>query len=82
MRGKDYDREICERVGELTGAEPISVVDSVNQALRDTRATRVAVVTPYTDEVNRRIKAGIESEGLAVSAMLRDGTVAGRAVRP
>ncbi len=69
LRGKDYDREICERVGELTGAEPISVVDSVNQALRDTRATRVAVVTPYTDEVNRRIKAGIESEGLAVSAM-------------
>jgi maleate isomerase len=69
LRGKDYDREICERVGELTGAEPVSVVDSVNQALRDTRATRIAVVTPYTDEVNRRIKAGIESEGLAVSAM-------------
>jgi maleate isomerase len=69
LRGKDYDREICERVGELTGAEPVSVVDSVNQALRDTRATRVAVVTPYTDEVNRRIKAGIESEGLAVSAI-------------
>ena len=69
LRGKDYDREICERVGELTGAEPISVVDSVNQALarhpRDTGRGR----HPYTDEVNRRIKAGIESEGLAVSAI-------------
>ena len=66
LRGKDYDREICERVGELTGTAPVSVVDSVNQALRDARATRVAVVTPYTDDVNRRIKAGIEAEGFAV----------------
>jgi maleate cis-trans isomerase len=45
------------------------VVDSVNQALRDTRATRVAVVTPYTDDMNWRIKASIESQGIAVSAI-------------
>ena len=69
LRGKEYDREICERVGELTGAEPISVVESVNQALRDTRATRVAVVTPYTDDMNWRIKTSIESQGIAVSAL-------------
>lgn len=69
LRGREYDRELCARVGELTGAEPVSVVESVHQALRDTRATRVAVVTPYTDDVNRRIKANIESEGLAVSAI-------------
>jgi maleate isomerase len=69
LRGKDYDREICERVGELTGAEPVSVVESVTQALLDARATRVAVVTPYTDDVNRRIKAGLEGDGIAVSAM-------------
>ena len=69
LRGREYDRELCERVGELTGAEPISVVDSVSQALRDAHATRVAVVTPYTDDVNRRIKAGLEDEGFVVSAM-------------
>ena len=55
LRGKAYDRELCERVGELTGAEPVSVVESVTQALFDARATRVAVVSPYTDDVNRRI---------------------------
>jgi len=69
LRGKAYDRELCERVGELTGAEPVSVVESVTQALFDARATRVAVVSPYTDDVNRRIKAGLESDGIAVSAM-------------
>ena len=82
MRGKDYDRELCERVGELTGAEPVSVVDSVNQALRDARATRVAVVTPYTDDVNRRIKAGIEAEGIAVSAMHGMGLSAADSAQP
>ena len=69
LRGKDYDREICGRIAELTGAEPVSVVESVSQALRDTRATRIVVVTPYTDDVNRRIKAGIESEGIVVSGI-------------
>ena len=76
LRGKDYDREICERVGELTGAEPVSVVESVTQSLLDARATRVVVVTPYTDDVNRRIKTGLESDGIAVSAMYGMGLAA------
>jgi maleate isomerase len=76
LRGKDYDREICERVGELTGAVPVSVVESVTQALLDARATRVVVVTPYTDDVNRRIKTGLESDGIAVSAMYGMGLAA------
>jgi len=79
LRGKDYDREICERVGELTGAEPVSVVESVTQALLDARATRVVVVTPYTDDVNRRIKTGLESDGIAVSAMYGMGLAAAHA---
>lgn len=69
LRGRDYDRELCERVGELTGAEPVSVVESVTQALIDARASRVAVVTPYTDDVNRRIKAALEADGIAVTAL-------------
>jgi maleate isomerase len=69
LRGKEYDRELCERIGTVTCAVPVSVVASVNQALRDTRAARVAVVTPYTDTVNQRIKASIEAEGIEVSAI-------------
>jgi maleate isomerase len=69
LYGKDYDRELCERIGEATGAEPISVIESVNHALRETRARRVAVVTPYIDELNTRIAASIEAEGIEVTAM-------------
>jgi maleate isomerase len=69
LYGKDYDRELCERLGESTGAVPVSVIESVNRALREARAARVAVVTPYVDELNTRIRASIEAEGIAVSAM-------------
>jgi maleate isomerase len=69
LRGKDYDLELCGRLGSITGARPISVIESVNQALRETRAGRVAIVTPYVDELNDRIRASVEAEGIAVSAM-------------
>jgi maleate isomerase len=69
LRGKDYDRRLCERLGEITGARPISVIESVNKALSETGAKRVAVVTPYVDELNQRIAASIEAEGITVSAI-------------
>lgn len=69
LRGKDYDRDLCRRIGEVTGSTPVSVIESVNQALRETRAKRVAVVTPYIDDLNERIRASIEAEGIEVSAM-------------
>lgn len=69
LRGKACDREICTRIAALTGAETISVAEAVNQALRDSRAARVAVVTPYSDDVNQRLKADLEAEGIEVSAL-------------
>jgi len=69
LRGREYDRQLCERIREVTGAVPVSVVTSVAQALHDTHASRVAVVTPFGERVNHRIKAGIEREGIEVSVM-------------
>lgn len=69
LRGKDYDRDLCARIGEVTGSTPISVIESVNVALRATYAKRVAVITPYIDELNQKIRASIEAEGIEVSAM-------------
>lgn len=69
LRGKDYDRDLCARIGEVTGSTPVSVIESVNHALRATYAKRVAVITPYIDDLNQRIRASIEAEGIEVSAM-------------
>ncbi len=69
LHGKQYDADLCERIGETTGAVSVSVIEAVNESLRETRASSVAVVTPYIDELNERIKASIEAEGIEVAAM-------------
>jgi len=69
LRGKEYDRELCERIARTTCAVPISVVAAVNQSLKESKAARVAVVTPHTDTVNQRIKASLEAEGIEVTAI-------------
>lgn len=69
LRGRAYDRELCDKVATATGAVAVSAFESVGQALRAAHATRVAVVTPYTDEASRAIGDAIEAEGVQVSAL-------------
>jgi maleate isomerase len=69
LHGKEYDADLCERIGDMTGAVSVSVIEAVNESLRETRASSVAVVTPYIDELNERIKASIEAEGIEVATM-------------
>ena len=69
LRGSDYDRDLCERIAGVTNSTPVSVIASVNRALRETQAKRVAVCTPYADELNARIRASVEAEGFEVTAL-------------
>jgi maleate isomerase len=64
-----YERSLGERIGDLTGSAAIGVRASVFQALRDVHAFRVAVVTPYRDDLNRRLERTIEAEGFSVTAI-------------
>ena len=69
LYGKERDQELCERIGAATNAIPVSVIASVTESLRDTRASSVAIITPYVDELNERIKSSVEAEGFEVTAM-------------
>ncbi|MFQ5858625.1 MAG: Asp/Glu racemase [Anaerolineae bacterium] len=69
LRGNAYDTELCQRISEVTGRPTISVIESVRSKLRSTRSTKVAVLTPYVDELNRRIKASVEADGIEVVAI-------------
>jgi maleate cis-trans isomerase len=84
LSGWAFDREMSARIEQLTGAATVSVAASVNQALQETRALRVDVVTPFGDRVNERVKACIEAEGIQVSAMHGMGlsTIDGAGVPP
>jgi maleate isomerase len=69
LYGDEYDRDLCARIGRVTSSVPISVIASVNRDLRKTGASRVAVITPYVDELNARIRASIEAEGFEVACL-------------
>jgi len=66
LRGNDYDAELCDRIAQATGAPTISTIQSVRAALRASGARRIGVITPYVDELNAKIKASIEDDGVTV----------------
>ncbi len=67
LRGNDYDRGLCERIAAVTGAETISTIESVRQAIARRSARRVGVITPYVDALNASIRASIEADGVDVA---------------
>jgi len=66
LRGNDYDTKLCGRISELTGVPTISTIDSVRLSIRRAGARRVGVVSPYVDELNERIAASVEADGVEV----------------
>ena len=66
LRGNGYDTALCERIGEATGARTVSTIRSVREAVTASGAARVGVITPYVDELNEKIKASIEADGVQV----------------
>ncbi len=66
LRGRDYDSSICTRISREAKASPVSVIASASRALAELSAKRVAVITPYIDDLNRRVKASLEHDGSEV----------------
>src|SRR4051812_13726932 len=69
LRGNAYEEDLVARMAAETGAEAISVSAAVRAALRRRGASRVAVVTPYVEELNDAIRASLEDDGFAVAAI-------------
>ncbi len=67
LRGNDYDTRLCEQISELTGAPAVSTIGSVREAIAAAGATRIGVITPYVDELNQKIKASVEADGVTVA---------------
>jgi maleate isomerase len=69
LRGSGYDLQLCQRISELTGAPTVSTIAAVRNAIQESGATTVGVITPYTGELNERIRASIEADGTHVAAI-------------
>jgi len=66
LRGNDYDADLCRRIEDETGVAVVSVIASVRAAIAARGARRIGVVTPYVDELNDRIRASLQDDGLDV----------------
>jgi len=69
LRGNEYDARLCQEITELTGAPTVSVIQSVREILQKAGARRLVVVTPYIEELNVRIQASLEEDGVDVLRM-------------
>lgn len=63
LRGNAYDDEFCRRIAHETRTPVVSVINAVRQAITKRKGRRIGVVTPYIDELNRKIKESLEEDG-------------------
>lgn len=66
--GFDADRRLCERIQARTGIVATTAVLSLNELLHIGGVRRLALVTPYTADVQQRIVDNYAREGIAVVA--------------
>jgi len=62
------DERLCDEIQAATGVTAVTTVLGLNALLRRSERRRIAFVTPYTDDVQRRIVEQYEGAGYAVVA--------------
>lgn len=66
--GAKYDDELIKKMGKASGGLPCTTTSSaVVTALRTLNVKKVAVATPYTDDINMRCKKFLKEYGFKVT---------------
>jgi maleate isomerase len=66
--GFDADRRLCQRITERTGVPATTAVLALNELLALGDVKRLALVTPYTEDVQQRIGDNYRTIGIEVVA--------------
>ena len=66
LHGPGFDAELEASLAEAAGVPAVATALSVKRALSALNATRIAVVTPYTDELNDREESYLDDAGFEV----------------
>jgi maleate cis-trans isomerase len=69
IMGPAADAALAGDLARATGHPVVTTARSMVLALEDSRAKRVAVVTPYTEAVNRQLTAFLEDSGIGVNRL-------------
>lgn len=66
--GLDYDASVCADLGARAGCEPLGVISAVSGALGRAKAKRIAVITPYNEDLTRSVANAIAIDGREIVA--------------
>lgn len=66
IAGPAGDAELAVELAEITGKPVVTTARSMVLALHESKAKDIALVTPYQDEVNNRLKAFLDDGGIRV----------------
>jgi maleate isomerase len=67
IKGFGYDQKLIEEITHLTGVATTTTSTAVIEALKFFKITKVAVATPYIEEVNQKEKEFLEAHGIRVT---------------
>jgi maleate isomerase len=62
LGGLDHDAKICRDLGELAGCPALGTVTAVSEALRHANARKIALITPYIEDLTRSVAIALESD--------------------
>ncbi|MCZ7675412.1 MAG: aspartate/glutamate racemase family protein [Roseovarius sp.] len=66
--GLEYDARICADLGSLAGCPSLGVVSAAAEALDRAGARRLAVITPYVDDLTRSVATALSGNGRDIVA--------------
>ncbi|WP_222920107.1 aspartate/glutamate racemase family protein [Natrinema sp. SYSU A 869] len=69
IHGPGFDAELEDRLADAAGVPAVATARSVVRALEALNAERVAVVTPYTDELDEKERDFLEEAGFDVASI-------------
>jgi maleate cis-trans isomerase len=69
MMGPSRDAEIAAELERVTEKRVVTTASAMTEVLQHIGARNVAIVTPYSDMVNKRLRKFVEDCGIAVGAL-------------
>jgi len=66
FKGLGHDKEIVKRIEKISGKPAVATAGAVIEALKKLDSKKIAIATPYIDELNKLEKKFIEDNGFEV----------------
>lgn len=66
LRGNAYEEGLIKKIEELGQCPGVSIIKCARDAMQKLGVKKIAVITPYIDELNKRVKKSIEDDGVEV----------------